>query len=316
MTIFLRVLISISEINPRRPFSLTLNGVFTRKITPFTQVAENTSMPNFGHDTLSTGPKLVFASRSGILRAGIGYNFGADFFEAKEFNYNNSITHEFVLDSSWQFLPKTSLTYDGYFDLQNYTKADDQSPVLLNDNRRLRSRIGINGELTPRVSLTTNVGYAAGFFDAAEDYSGVIAQVQLRWQASQSFGLKLGWERSYDSAYEGNYSRTDRFYTNGDLMVSRVFLLNAEVWVALLKYGIPLTGGGNDLGDTGDPRKDVRVSASLGAEYRFVEWLGVNAKVAYTMDVTKFKTNVRTLDLTIPSQFKKFEAWLGVRAFY
>jgi len=71
--------------------------------------------------------------------------------------------------------------------------------------------------------------------------------------------------------------------------------------------GMPLTN-----------RQDVRVDANLFGEYRFNEWLGLNATITYLGDFTDFQYSVpigagRVLD---PAGYNKVEAWLGVRAFY
>jgi hypothetical protein len=305
------------NINPERPFSLLLDANFTRNVNPFVQYV-GIKAPSYARDDLLAGPKLVFSSRSGLLMGAVGYRFGASLFEASAFNFYNNITHFITLDGNWQFFPRTALVYDASLGLQNYTKdVTDESRLQLNDNRRVASRLGINGALTTTIALTARAGYAAGFFDGPyEDYDGVIGGLELRWKPADAFAWKLGYERSYTSSYEGNYGRQDRIYTNAGLMIGRVFLLDAEVWAGLLQYGVPRRGDGQILGTTPGKREDTRVGASIGGEYRFVSWLGVNAKVGYMADYTDFETDLSNLVSPEPAKFKKFDAWLGIRAFY
>jgi hypothetical protein len=308
------------NINPERPFSVSLDGTYTRSVMPFVDYYDR-NVPNYARDDVGVGPKLVFSTKSGLLSGAVGYKLGAGFYEDDGLKYNNSITHNVSLDGHWQFYPRTALIYDGNFAIQKYTKWKPSSPALLNDNRRISSRLGINGALTTRVALTLRAGYTAGFFDGSyEDYDGVIGQAELRWTPVEAFNWKLGYERSYTSSFQGNYGRQDRVYTNASLMVGRVFLMDAEVWAGFLHYGVPRTGSGDALGADGEEnRKDTRISASLGAEYRFISWLGLNAKVGYSTNITDFETNITTANLRTsiePAKFNKIEAWLGVRAFY
>ena len=63
---------------------------------------------------------------------------------------------------------------------------------------------------------------------------------------------------------------------------------------------------------------DVRVDASLFAEYRFTEWLAINGTVAYTGDFTDFQYTVPVMMTSIldPAGYNKVELWLDVRVFY
>jgi hypothetical protein len=65
---------------------------------------------------------------------------------------------------------------------------------------------------------------------------------------------------------------------------------------------------------TAGRREDVRVGGGLFAEYRFTEWLGVNATFRYTGQFTPYRySNVGFVD---PASYNKFEVFGGVRVFY
>jgi hypothetical protein len=66
-------------------------------------------------------------------------------------------------------------------------------------------------------------------------------------------------------------------------------------------------------------RSDIRYSADVSGEYRFVDWLALTAQVSALIDDTDFVAVAITADgdrLEDPAKFNAFEAWIGLRAFY
>jgi hypothetical protein len=276
---------------------------------------------DYARDQNDLGGLLMFATKSRLFRAGLGFDWGADWFEEDQFSDKDSFTYSPSAKTSWQFLPMTALLYDIRVDFQNYLNPQNPLGSRVDDNTRITSRIGVNGVLTSTISMTMLLGYAAGFYDAFDEYDDIIGQIEARWRASPSFTLKLGYDRSYESALEGNFTRRDRGYANALLLMGGSFLLDLNVWAGLLQYGVPRWGDGIGELDPTDPeaRQDVRVSAELSGEYRFVDWLAVTAALAYLLDDTDFEPDygARITGLSAdPMNFSKFEAWLGVRAFY
>ncbi|MEZ4252182.1 MAG: hypothetical protein R3B99_28545 [Polyangiales bacterium] len=83
-----------------------------------------------------------------------------------------------------------------------------------------------------------------------------------------------------------------------------------------MDFGTVLDGTGAMIGTT--DRKDVWFQAKLFAEYRFTDYLGLNASLGYLGNFTDFEYTVDTGmgPVVDPAGFNKFEAWLGVRVFY
>jgi hypothetical protein len=305
-------------INPDRPVSFQVDESFTRSIRPFADTQNNTDY-DYARNQNNLGGLLMFATKSGLFKVGLGFDWGADWFEEERFNDKDSFIYSPKLKTSWQFLPMTALLYDVRVDFQNYFN-DPTIPTSsrVDDNTRIASRVGVNGVLTSTISMTMLLGYAAGFYDAYDEYDDIIGQIEARWRASHSFTLKLGYDRSYEAALQGNFCRKDRGYANALLLMGGSFLLDLDLWAGLLQYGIPRDIGGIALNPDNEARQDVRVSAKLSGEYRFIDWLAVTVAVGYLMDITEFEypdseDQAAVLD---PADFKKFEAWLGVRAFY
>ena len=171
------------------------------------------------------------------------------------------------------------------------------------------------------------IGYAAGFFQStnaayAQNYDAPVGQLELRWTVVEGTRLSLGYDRDFQAAFLGNYSSRDRGYVSFQTLVSGVFLLGIDADVAYVDYGIIAA----PLGPTGIPmpignlpsREDIRVGAGLFAEYRFTDWLGINASARYTGVFTDYQYSLGTGGTAIldPASYNKFEAFLGVRVFY
>src|SRR5690606_35665401 len=126
------------------------------------------------------GARAQVQSRGGVLKGSVGYAFGVDVFEGATFRFADSLDHTLSANSAWRFLPNTALLWDGQMVIQDYQHdADATNVVLLSDNHRLRSRVGLNGAITNTISLLVMGGYGAGFFDQLDDYDSVVAQAQL-----------------------------------------------------------------------------------------------------------------------------------------
>jgi hypothetical protein len=54
--------------------------------------------------------------------------------------------------------------------------------------------------------------------------------------------------------------------------------------------------------------------ASLSGEYRLVDWFAITAEANYWQNFTDFAF-VDPMGNEDPAEFKRFEGWLGVRAF-
>ena len=314
---------------PGRPFSFTVFDEFSRGIRPF---VENTPRGplDYSRDQNTAGLDLLFSTTGGVLQIRAGYRFGLDYFESDVFRYASSMAHTVELQQTFRFLPQTALVTDLSIQYRNYFLRGTSPPTLLNDSVTLTSRLGINGAITPEFSLLGMVGYSAGFFDSAaagapggydQDYDSVVVQAQASWTITQGTLLNLGYTRSFAPSLIGNYFSQDRGYATFQTMFAGSFLLGVQAGVGYVDFGQVVGPDGTMVGRTLD-RNDVRVDASLFAEYRFTDWLGVNGSLGYQGDFTDFQYQVMvgspmmTMTLLEPAGYNKFEAWLGVRVFY
>lgn len=306
---------------PERPFSFTVYETFGRSVRPFTETAPDPDggLLDYARIHNEAGLQLDFGTDGGVFKANVGYGFEIDLFEGEAFDYANNLTHRIDAGAAWKFFPNTAFLYDFQLQFGDYINTDEPSAVLRPSSTRLRSRLGINGSITKTISVTAMVGYHAGFYTVGDEVESVAAQAELRWLASTTTRLSLGYDGDYYPAFSGQFARRDRGYVGIQTMIAGSFLLGAEASAAYITFGPQLDEGGAPLGVGGTTdRSDVMLQASLFGEYRFTDWFGVNVNLAYTGNFTDFQYN-RNIDMMVipdAAEFQKFEAWLGVRVFY
>lgn len=307
-------------VNPEKPFSFALNEQFIRTVRPF--APQGSTPVSFGRNQNIVGGQFTLSTPGGLFQGRLGYDFNYSFFDGTQFQGSNSMQHTVRAGSNWRFLPQTALLYDFTMDYQTYPNAGD-STALLSDSIRLQSRLGLNGAITNKFSVLALFGYSAGFFSLGDDFEAFVGQLEGRFQLSENAKLAFGYDRSVFGSYVGNFYRQDRFYLNGSVLLAGRVSLGVDVSAALLAFGIPVAQNGTALGfnsnDMSDPsRNDVRLVAGLYSEYRLNDYLALNATVRYTGDFTNFQyvTVDSTATFIEPAGYKKFEAWLGIRAFY
>jgi hypothetical protein len=319
-------------LKPGSVFTLELSEELKRTIEPFTEaVAPQTPMDpaeaqdvNFARDQLTLGARTSLGTPGGVLKGSLGYKFGIDHFEDEGFRDNRANSHTVSADTSWVFFPKTALLWDGSIARHNFIRSTDELSeadmadltAVRNDSTTLKTRLGLNGALTPRIGFTVAGGYAAGFFDAGDEFESFIAQVEGRWRPEETISWSLGYDRETMIAYQGNFVYMDRVKTATQLMLSGTVVIQGRVELTFLDFGVDPTQGERD---------DIHFLANLSGEYRLADWFAITLEGSYWQNFTDFAFvidggddgNVMTPDDNNedPAKYNRFEGWLGVRAF-
>lgn len=325
---------------PQRPVSFTVTEVFNRSVKPFSDPVNepgpgDTVIPvnavrsapqvDFTRYSETIGAKLEGRTDGGLLSGGLGYRLNYAWFEDQFFAVNNNLTHSVNLTSAWEFLPQSALFYDATYSHQVYTNREEtlgdalRGPLVNND--QISARIGFNGAITSRISATLAAGYAVGFF-GGNDFEGLTLNAEGRYLPSPASELALGYERSFSSAFEGNFVLRNQIYARARYFFAGAFVLTSKLAVEFLSFG-------PDVQSMQDPRRDTRYSADVGGEYRFIDWLAATIQLTAVIDSTdyRFRSEVEvpdadnpgstmTVELVDPAKFTTFEAWIGLRAFF
>ncbi|MDH5492310.1 MAG: hypothetical protein OEY14_10185, partial [Myxococcales bacterium] len=257
---------------------------------------------------------------SEILKGQLGYDLDYDFFEDDAFAYGNSLTHRVLGGMSWRFLPQTALVHETRLEFQSFTNTTAASSLVLN-GIRVNSTIGLNGAFTNTFSASLVLGYGAGFFGAGNDeYESIIGRAEARWRPKQTLRFSLGYARRYAPSFVGSFYLSDRVYATSQILMGGAFMVGGEASLSYDRTGDALQPDGTLLGNA-ENREDLRINLEVFGEYRFTNWLGFNATLSYSGDVTNYEFNDMVVMgmSTVPdpgAAYHKFEAWLGARVYY
>ncbi len=304
---------------PKRPVNFVVRENFSRSIRPFAQNPNSGSATNFARDTNEVGADMFLRSRSDVLDGNIGYTFGYDAFEADVFKYYNSYQHRVNANMSWRFFPYTALLFQNELEHQSYPNKDKSPTLVLSDNTRVRSLVGLNGAVTKRIAIIALAGFAAGFYDTNSEYNNAVGRIEGKVGITNTSSISLGYSRDYMRSFVGNFMQDDRVYFTSDVLINRQFYLRGDASLTFAKYGAMLDKNGTQIG-TSRNREDKFLTIAGLAEYRISDIVGVNLSGRYIADFTDFDftyiTSTGAQPIVDPARYKKFEVIFGVRLFY
>jgi hypothetical protein len=310
-------------------------GTYLRTIQP--SVFGNPDLA-YNRDDIGVGTEFVLVPGQGTLDWHLGYQFHDTIFEQSAGSPYDNIAHIVSTRGRWKFRPRTALMYDASASFASYVNVNASAGAIaqLHNSTPIRTRIGLSGLITERLSLTGMVGWGASFFVPGVDpnvqqYDSVIGTAQLSYALGHSLSnddpftirreslssITLGYNRDFSNSYVSDYYGSDR----GFLRFSFFFGARALLWIeggaGAIEYPelhlIPalITAGGADHAAF----TDLRVDGTLFAEYRFLESVGVNATFRYTSNISNEVINLGNTNGTYAMQWQRIEAYLGVRWF-
>lgn len=305
--------------NPSQAFTLRVRELFRRTVQPFANANTATGdATSFGLNYNSAGLDLIMNSRGNVLQGRLGYTNEFQFFDSVFYEYGDNLTHRAQAGLSWAFFPTSALVYEFDFAFQDFVNPDQVavSPVELSNNRRINNRIGYNGALTQKLSITALIGYTVGFYDELDDFDAVTARAEARWRPRPTVLVSGGFDRDVLPSFIGNFTTMNRLFANAELTLGGAGILGIRTWVSFDKSGLALAPDGTPVGTELD-RTDIRVSATVYGEYRVRAWLAFFAEVGYLADFTDFDYLGNFGPLIDPSgRYQRVQTWVGVRVFY
>ena len=306
------------SILPHRPWGGSLFGDFVRSVQP----SQNPDA-NFNRMVGRVGGDIAWQPGGGVFDWRLGYEFAAVAFQDDAFKNLGTTQSTVSTRGRWRFLPRTAWMYDASIGFIRYT--DSTSPQR--DSDPVRARIGINGLVTPSFALLAMAGWGSSFYNenqksrvSAQQFDGPIGQAELRWfitpnpssdPAAATLALSsiaVGYQRDFFNSYLGEYYTRDRGYLNLSHFFSGRLLVVVDGGAARIGYPqFYVPASNTQVGKFAD----LRVDASLFAEYRFVDSFGVNVTGRYTANISDKKVPIGAGvdDLA----WTRLEAYLGVR---
>ncbi len=311
------------DILPGREWGGRVFGGIGRTILPTNAGDVNVS---FNRILPEAGAELKWAPDSGLLDWSLGYAFSGTFFEAGNFGGLNNFRHDLTTRGRWRFLPRTALVYDASFGFISYPDAGSSTANKSNSNP-LRTRIGVNGLVTPTFGVLGLVGWGASFYSGEEDhdFDSVLAQAEVKWYLATPTSedpmaitgslshVALGFIRDYSDSFIGTYLERDLGYARFSYLFAGKFVFVAEARAGAVIF--PAQNRSDYGGDAANGWTDVQVNGKLFGEYRIKDWLGVNSEVNYT----GYFSNTSLVPPGSPPNslaYQRITAFLGLRAFW
>ncbi len=275
---------------------------------------------DFSRHLLDAGAGLNWAPGGGAFEWQLlRYATRLSLFDQENFAIYNNQRHLFLSSGSWKFLPKTALLFDGEWGLVRYAPG-----ASLNDGGWIQGRLGLNGLVTTRLALSVMMGWASSFYvnqnGMARNYDDFVGNAEASFYITSGeerrrpgfphvgpSKLSLGYARTFQDGYLGDFFQRDRGYAQLGYLVGGVVLTRVEGGVSLINYPDFLLEGAENPGFS-----EVRLDLMGFAEYRPMTSVGVNLTVSYDQNFSRVLQAVTYND---DLSFNRFRALLGLRWF-
>lgn len=304
-------------IMPERTWSGRVHAGIGRTMMPSnegdTAVSYNRIRPN-------AGAELIWRPGSGMLDWRLGYEFYGTFFEAGDFSELNRLDNYIITRGRWRFFPRTALMYDMKAGFLIYP---DQSAKT--NSYPLRTRLGLNGLITPSFAVLALAGWGASFYSGDQnDFDSVLGQLELKWYLTPVPGadpmkvtaslssIAAGFIRDFDDSYIGTYLERDRGYLKFSYLFGGVFLLVVEGGVGAVVFP-DIVASANYAGQPG--WVDVSADGNLFLEYRIADMWGINATARYMGYFSDTAIQLVGAAGADELEYQRFEAFIGGRWF-
>jgi hypothetical protein len=126
-----------------------------------------------------------WAPGGGRITGTLRYLNALDIFENNNFNYANSVSHTFMLDVSWKWLPKTALFVQATQGYVTYLNTQNPAPgnAAKVPSYPLHIIGGLRGLITPKLTAVASLGYANAFYSSGATTSGFLGSSYVDLQA-------------------------------------------------------------------------------------------------------------------------------------
>jgi hypothetical protein len=329
------------DILPEHPFGGSVFASYDRTIQP-NSVNGDPDL-SFNRDTVGVGAEVATQPGGGTLDWHLGYQFTDTLFEESASQQYANYVNQAYMRGRWKFRPRTALIYDasiGFFHYENPATfgadagaAGAVSPLL--NSTPVRSRIGINGLVTPRLSFLGMVGYGGSFFapatatDGVQQYDSVIGQAEVKFYLAAQPGdsgatsltlssIAVGYARDFSPSYLADFFGTDRGYLKFSYFFAGRALISLEGGAGAIEYPTVTFLAANT--PPHPAFTDVRLDATLYGEYRFTNYFGLNLTVKYTDNISNTVLDIGPatpggVTQLLAMQWQRFEVYAGVRLF-
>jgi hypothetical protein len=292
-----------------RPLSLRVNELLTRSSDP----ANQTLTVRLLHWSNDAAAGLDLTPRGGALVLNLEYRFFVDRYDSGQAvstgfqpKLLDNVRHMPLARINWKFFPKTAIFLEAQGELTRYTDqagANTSGQPLLNvPSNILLASVGLTGAVTRKISVLAKVGYGNTFIANSDNYTSVIAQFELSYDATSVSRLKAGFLRTVEPTSIFKYVGITRGYASVDQALGQRVLLSLSLQYDDLVYGQPIQNAGVPAG-----RHDSDTLGKIALAFKIKPWIIVSANDSF---------DVRQSGYRLPVGYKFNDAFLQLTIRY
>jgi hypothetical protein len=305
------------DVFPKRKLGLDVLAGYIRAIDTEGNT-DDLAGEGFNRNTLRGGAGVTWRPGGGLFEWRNGYMATYHTFENDAYTSLANVHHQFSTRGRWRFLPRSALLFESTYTLVRYTHAN----TVQTDGDQVRTRVGFHGLVTYHLALLGMLGWGASFYEPhpgsirPRQFDSWLANAEARWfmqsqqdleRTSVASGLSsiaVGYHRIFNNSYYGSFYQRDRGYLQFTMFLLGAFSGGLEFGVSRVGFPEVTTAGGV----TQPAFSQLRLDGRLFGEYHFTDTLAANTTLLYDQ-VNSDEVQGEPLD------YKRFQAWLGVRWF-
>jgi hypothetical protein len=284
--------------NPGKLISLSLNDRYSRTVSARDQEGPET----LARHVNSFGAALGISPGGGRLSFRVGYSLGIDAYENDIYSYNNKLNHGFSLGAKWKVLPKTAIFLSANTSIVDYYDPSG-GPYVNVESFPLRVSLGLNGLITPFLSLSASAGIGAGFYDTGPTYLSVIASVNASLILGPLATLTLGFNHGFSDSIFGNYYTDEHVHIAYNHVLFKRLIVHLSGNYRFRTYaGLPQING---ITIASTEFENHLASLSIAVDYKILGWIFVG--LGYDLQIRSTPKNLAIQDLAGTNAYTKHQ---------
>jgi hypothetical protein len=310
------------------PVGFGVGAFYTRTVAPNTSGNPDAS---FNRNTIGGEADVTIRPGVGTLDWLFGYRVRGNVYDKSQGVPFNGLNHQILTRGRWKFRPRTAVLYEGGVGFDTYLQKEQTYNALYN-SIPIRSKLGISGLVTPRISTLLMAGWVSSFFDTGPTtpvpqlntltaqaegtfYLSSPPEGELQTAQVSLSTLSIGFVRDGAQSLVSNYTVQNRGYLRLQWFIAQRAVVSLEGGASAVEYPRVLVNTGDPLapGVASESFYTARADATLFGEYRFTQSLGLNLTGRFTGEFSD--KLLPTSGGNFAVDYKRFEAYLGFRWF-
>jgi len=175
------------------------------------------------------GAGVTFKPGGRALQLSLDYSFVADLMTDTSLDWGDLVFHDVMLQGSWKFFPFTALVLEADWQYRDYLFKGYGFYGELTDNYPLRIRAGVNGFITPRLSVLALIGYGNSFHEtrpatseeaaartphANDSFNMVLGELRVSFKPTETTIIQGSYRYDFQDSVFSNYAAYHKIVAN------------------------------------------------------------------------------------------------------